>query len=143
MDKRSRLIEIIRAQGLPRPDGRVSLPVVSLDDFFDGNEDYGSIGCNLDDHPGPARFFSVLAAIRERENVQDVLVEIHEVEESDPSMWPFSDRVYLITSADVADVAAWLADLQPDEIEEGWAAAPPAAAPEVKPPNRVLAAWWD
>lgn len=28
-------------------------------------------------------------------------------------------------------------------IEAGYAAGRPAAAPDVTPPNRVLAAWWD
>ena len=143
MDHRQQLIELIREQGLPSPDGVTPLPVVSLEAFFMGNEDLGSIGCNLPEHPGVARFFELLAAIRARPNVQDVLVEIYEVEESDPSMWPFSDRVYILTAADRDTVAEWVAELEPDAIEEGYAAGRPPAAPETKPPNQVWAAWWD
>jgi hypothetical protein len=140
MDDRQQLIELIRQQGLPQPDGVRALPVVSLEAFFTGNEDLGSIGCNLAEHPGLPRFLEIMVGIRARPDVQDVLVEIHEVEESDPTMWPFSDRVYILTSADRDTVAAWVAELEPDEIEEGYAASRPAAAPDVTLPNRVLAA---
>ena len=73
-EKRLRLIEAIRRQGLPSPDA--PLPVVTLEQFFDGNDDLGSIGCNLIDHPGTASFFATLRAIRDRPNVHNVLVEI-------------------------------------------------------------------
>ena len=35
---------------------RTPTQVVGIDRFFDGNDDLGSIGCNLDPHPGIARF---------------------------------------------------------------------------------------
>lgn len=119
------------------------LPVVSLEDFFEGNDDYGSIGCNLPigDHPGPNGFYSLLKAVRDKAEVQDVLVEIDEVEDD---TWPFSERVYIITSAAQSKVAEWLKPLSPDEVDEGiqWdrpAGAFPALLPEVE----VYAAWWD
>jgi hypothetical protein len=143
MDHRQQLIELIRKQGLPSPDGVTPLPVVSLEFFFEGNDDYGSIGCNLADHPGPQRFLEVLAAIRARPDVQDVLVEIHEVEELDPTMWPFSERVYILSSAEQGSVVEWLTELHPDAVEEGYAAGRPTAAPDTTPPYRVWAAWWD
>jgi len=140
---RRRLIETIRLQGLPSPDGITPLPLVSLEDFFVGNEDFGSIGCNLTKHPGPQGFYRVLKAVRQRPDVLDVLVEIHEVEEGDESMWPFSDRVYILTSAQEKTVEEWVAELQPDTVEEGWAAGRPKAAPMVELPCRVWAVWWD
>ena len=130
-------------RGLPTPDGVVPLPVVSLEAFFTGNDDPGSIGCNLTEHPGPQRFFEVLVGVRARADVQHVLVEVYEVEESDTTMWPFSERVYIMTAANADTVADWLTELNPDAVEEGYAAGQPAAAPELTPPCRVLAAWWD
>jgi hypothetical protein len=144
MDPRRQLIEKIRLQGLPTPDGVTPLPVVSLEDFFIGNDDPGSIGCNLPQPaPDPPRFFEVLKAIRERPDVTDVVVEIHEVEESDESMWPFSDRVYVVTSASQDAIKQWVAELQPDEVEEGYAAGRPPAGPEVKAPYKIWGIWWD
>ena len=46
---------------------------------FEGNDDLGSIGCNLLDHPGPAHFYEVLRSIRDRSEVHGVWVGITEV----------------------------------------------------------------
>jgi hypothetical protein len=54
-DSRRELIRKLQAQGLPSSEA--PLPVVSLEDFFLGNSDYGSIGCNLSNNPGPQVFF--------------------------------------------------------------------------------------
>lgn len=142
MDYRRELVEKIKRSGSPHSGG--PLPVVSLEDFFLGNEDYGSIGCNLPEHPGPQFFFEKLKGVRARGNVQDVLVEINEVEESDDSMWPFSDRVYVLTSAAKEEVADSVAALMPDEVEEGFAyGEPPASAPELRTGMKVYGVWWD
>ena len=141
MGYRRALIEKIRKVGLPL--SGESLPVVSLEDFFVGNEDYGSIGCNLSEHPGPQFFFDKLKEIRNRDSVQDVLVEISEVEEGDESMWPFSDRIYILSSAAKEEIAAWVASLMPDEIEEGFAYGEPPSAPPLGKDVGVYGVWWD
>jgi hypothetical protein len=136
------LIEQIKSLGLPSPD--TPLPVVSLEDFFIGNEDYGSIGCNLSEHPGPQGFFETLKEIRLRDDVQDVLVEINEVEEADETMWPFSDRIYILTSAAKEEVADWVSPLMPDEIEEGYAySETPHSAPTLREGMKIYGVWWD
>ena len=141
MTVRDALIAKVRAQGLP--DGEGPLPVVSVEEFFTGNDDMGSIGCNLVDHPGVDSFYRLLREIRARPDVQDVLVGIYEVEEGDPSMWPFSERVYVLTSASVDEIRELLAPLDPDEVFEGWMGDKPSAAPSVAEPNKVVTAWWD
>ena len=142
MGKRDKLIHNLRSQELS---GRKrALPVVSLENFFEGNDDYGSIGCNLsaDEHPGPQGFYEILRAIRQREDVQDVLVEIHEWEE-DEEAWPFSERIYILTTATPNDVAQWVACLHPDDVSEGYAFGKPPFAPISEPGQRVFSVWWD
>ena len=144
--ERLALIEAIKLQGLPAEclEREKPLPLVSLEEFFIGNDAYGSIGCNLcDEHPGPQGFYEQLLRIRERPEVQDVLVEIHEVEEKDETMWPFSDRVYIVTKATKEEVAKWMLPLHPDEIEEGFAFGLPANWPTLRPNMNVFGAWWD
>jgi hypothetical protein len=136
---RSELIRRINAQGFSSSDGPA--PVVALEDFFEGNNDEGSIGCNLSDHPGVDCFYAVLKRVRGRKNVQDVLVEISDVE--DEPGWPFSERIYILTSASTDDVEDWLSDLQPNEVDEGYAFGVPKAAPKLKRGMRVVNAWWD
>lgn len=141
-DRRRELIESIKRQGLPG--GRTPLPVVSLEEFFVGNDDLGSIGCNLlDEHPGVDGFYRTLADVRGRLEVQDVLIEIYEVEGDQESQWPFSERVYVLTSAAKPDVERWLAPLFPDDVNEGWTFGVPTAAPHLEVGVRVFGAWWD
>ncbi len=151
-------------------------PVVSLEEFFEGNEEYGSIGCNLDmpdnkppppdwwvrlgrflhleptritisgvfsPHPGPQGFYRILRDIRTRLNVQDVLVEISDADVEIGPDWPFSECVYILTEADRREVAAWVAPLFPDTVEEGCQNGKPANTPELRPGFRVYEAWWD
>lgn len=125
-------------------DGSTPSPVVSLEDFFEGNDDLGSIGCNLgeDEHPGINGFYRVLRDIRARADVQDVLVEIHELMEGEDE-WPFAERVYILTSATEDTVRSLLEPLLADDVELGWSNSEPPGAPTLKPGMRVLAAWWD
>jgi hypothetical protein len=116
-------------------------PIVSLEEFFNGNEDLGSIGCNLTKHPGMGGFYADLKAIRARANVQDVFVAIHELDEE--TVWPFSECVYILTSARNEEVAKWMEKLQPIEISEGWLYQRPANAPKLKDGMRVVSCWWD
>ena len=117
-------------------------PVVSLEQFFDDNVDLGSIGCNLPAHPGLGTFFRILRDIRDRRDVYDVLVGISEVPEDDE--WPFSDHVYVITTADVDDVARWAAPLGADPPSEGWwNGGPPRWPIQVPVDARVVTLWWD
>jgi len=139
--KRKELIERIKLLGLPSPDR--PLPLVTLEEFFVGNDDYGSIGCNLTPLMGPQFFFEKLKFIRSLPNVQDLLVEVTEVEEEDPVMWPFANRVYVFTDGTPEDVAHWTVILQPDAIEKCFASGKPACAPEHKPGYKCYEVWWD
>ena len=139
--KRAELIERVKILGRPSP-GR-PLPLVTLEEFFLGNDDYGSIGCNLSPMLGPQFFYDKLTSIRSQPNVEDVLVEVNEIEEEDPAMWPFSDRVYLFTTATREDVAHWTAALRPDTVEQSYAQGRPDSAPELKAGYRCYGLWWD
>ncbi|MBX3445014.1 MAG: hypothetical protein KF774_21620 [Planctomyces sp.] len=118
------------------------LPVVSLEDFFEGNADEDSIGCNLLAHPGLGEFRRVLEKVRGRADVQDVLVEISDLDVP-PGGWPCSERVYVLTSARPSSVKRWLGRLFPDEVTQGWSGAAPPGAPPLLPGYSVVAAWWD
>ena len=56
--------------------GRNPRPLLSLEDFFLGNDDEYSIGGNLIPHPGMDVFYKTLKRIRAKYRVQDVLMEI-------------------------------------------------------------------
>jgi hypothetical protein len=137
--KRVALVEHINATGLI-PGGQPS-PVVTLEEFFDGNDDTGSIGCNLL-LPGPQFFYEILKSIRSRPDVQDVLVAISDLDVGD-DFWPFSDRVYVLTSASAEDVARWAEALQPGAVEEGITDGKLDLAVELRPGYTCYRLWWD
>jgi hypothetical protein len=142
VERRLKLIKKAKEQELLNR-GKALPVVVSLEDFFIGNDDYGSIGCNLFHHPGPQAFFDTLKSIRDKPEVQDVMVEIHEWKEQGEATWPFSERIYIFSSTTPDQIAAWLSPLEPDEIEEGFPYGVPKAAPKLEPGMRIYAAWWD
>lgn len=117
-----------------------TLPLVSLELFFEGNDDIGSMGCNLLEHPGTEKFYHVLKEIRNRSNVQDVLVEIMEYDED---TWPFSERVYIITSAKKYEVREWVKEIDVGDIGEGYEYGQPKVAPKLKEGYFVYSLWWD
>jgi hypothetical protein len=138
---RQALIEKVRQQGEPDPAQRRG-PVVSLEDFFTGNNDLGSIGCNLLVHPGMATFYRILQEVRNCSEVQDVLIGITDLEDTE-GVWPFSDSVYILTRVPARKVARWLRRLHPDEVADAPAASPPERLPDLLPDHAVLLAWWD
>jgi hypothetical protein len=94
-------------------------PLLTLAEFFEGNNVVGSIGCNLLPTPTPTQFHAVLSAIAARPEVRDVRVQVTMFD--NPDEWPFSDTVWVITSADAATVRSWFSEaMAPDEVGEGW-----------------------
>lgn len=136
---REKLVEIIISQGYPEEE---TAPIVTLEDFFKGNEDESSIGCHLLEHPGLDTFYHVLLNIREREDVQDVFVEIMELEDDEDS-WPFSERIYILTNAELEEVEEWVQPLEPSELDEGYAFGVPPSAPILNEGFKVYSVWWD
>jgi hypothetical protein len=84
-------------------------PLLSLEEFFEGNDSFGSIGYNFyPDQPSPAEFYEFFRLVRNKPSVAAVLVEIsqHEV----PEEWPSTDTIWIITSESAQDVSGWLGD---------------------------------
>src|SRR5688500_20181603 len=69
--------------------------IVAAEWFFDGNDDLGSIGCNLDEHPGVGAFHDVFAGLLCRPDVQAVYAQISELDPGD-GCWPFTDTVLVV-----------------------------------------------
>lgn len=109
----------VGAEGVPAP-------VLTLAEFFDGNDDTGSILCNVvltgvgedeDDAPTPQQVRAVLESVRDRPEVADVRVVVLEAE--DPDFWPFAEEVVVVTTADPETVRSWFPeDYAPDDVRE-------------------------
>ena len=140
MDHLQRITERVSRQGDP-DDENTPRPLLSLNEFFDGNECHGSIGCNLPGRPAPQEMYQALKRIADRPDVADVRVQISQFDDPD---WPFSDQVFVFTSATPEEVLTWFSeDLRPDEAWEGFSPSvryEPYAVPDG---TRPVACWWD
>ena len=93
-------------------------PLVTLGEFFEGNDDWASIGYNLSDQPSPAEFHRLFASIEKRPDVADVRVQVQQME--DPDGWPSTDTIWIITCASPSDIREWLGErFAPDDLLEG------------------------
>ena len=116
-------------------------PLLTLEEFFEGNDVVGSIGCNLETTPDPSEFYKLLNQIREKKNVQDVRVQVTAFDDPD---WPFSDTVWVITSEEPEVVSSWFPEhLKPDECWSGWIDDQPYEEIEVQLGMEPVACWWD
>ena len=89
--------------------------VVSLEDFFVGNDDRGSIWCNVQGVISPKDVFKILSKLRTRDDVADVVIKVTQYDGS-PEEWPFSDTVYVITTTAAEEVVMWFdRDFMPNE----------------------------
>jgi hypothetical protein len=112
--------------------------LVSIERFFDGNGDAGSIGCNLIDHPGIDVFREILTGLLRRSDVNAVFAQIAELNPGD-GCWPFTDKVVVIGSIYPNDLSDAVSVLQPTEI---------GASRDFKElakihGGRSLVLWWD
>src|SRR5215510_14299524 len=114
--------------------------IVPIDVFFDGNDDEGSIGCNLIEHPGMDVFRRILLDLLDRADVVAVYAQISEVDPGD-EYWPFADWVFVVGTIPRHELADALAPLQTDDVGPPEYEVPEAIRRQHEAP--VLVAWWD
>ena len=89
--------------------------IIAAERFFDGNDDLGSIGCNLDKHPGVEVFRDVFAGLLRRPDVQAVYAQISELDPGD-GCWPFTDTILVVGTIPADELREAVGALQPDEV---------------------------
>lgn len=113
---------------------------MSIDRFFDGNDDIGSIGCNLADHPGVDAFRAYLPASA----LPDVEAIYAQISELDPGegCWPFTDTVLVVGTIPADELRSVVSTLEPDDVGlAGDCDLSPSIASKHQQP--VLVSWWD
>lgn len=116
-------------------------PLLTLAEFFDGNDVVGSIGCNLYPEVAPQQIRAVLEQIAARDDVADVRVVVLTFD--DPE-WPFAERVVVATSAAPEEVAEWFPeDLAPSDVWDATDDDDDTEPYEVPGGTRLVVCWWD
>jgi hypothetical protein len=139
INKRKQLIEVAKARGyVGMGSPRV---LVTLQEFFDGNDDEGSIGCNLTKHPGIPAFEAAFRQIASMNGVAGVYFAITEIDETYESIWPFTDTACVVTTLMPSAFKTILEPLNPDEI--GTMNEALANPPNMSPGHQLICVWWD
>jgi hypothetical protein len=115
--------------------------LVAIETFFDGNDDLGSIGCNLVPHPGVEVFRSTFERLANRPGVEAIYAQIAEVDPGE-DCWPFTDTVLVVGAIPVEELASELTALEPDEVGSATDFEIPREL-EAKHSSPVLVVWWD
>jgi|SRR5208282_2749554 len=116
-------------------------PLLTLVEYFDGNDVDGSIWCNCSPPPSPAEAYAVQKRVRAQPGVADVRVEIAMF---DIPEWSFSEVVWVITSATPEQVESWFPKaVAPDTVSIGWGISAAYEPVEVPPGMHPVACWWD
>jgi hypothetical protein len=140
MNSLQRISERVNRLGSP-DNPETPRPLLTLEEFFEGNEVIGSIGCNLPGAPTPQQMYAVLKVISKRSDVKDVRVQITAFDDPD---WPFSDTVHIMTSASTDEVGSWFdEDLAPDDVWEGFQQGQVYEPYVVPMGSKVITCWWD
>ena len=108
--------------------------------YFDGNDELGSIGCNLEPHPGISKFKNTLEGLLGRPGIEGVWAQISEPDPGEDS-WPFADTVVVAGSIGVSDLHKLVKKLRPDEVAEASNFSISPAFANLSSPLLVI--WWD
>jgi len=135
-DKRTLLLDKINKAGYPEKE-----VFVSVADFFDGNNDIGSIGANIyPDPPSLLQFCETLLAIESNEKTNLILIRIADIEDSE---WFYSDMVFINGHYSMPEIKKLFKSLKSDEIYEGLMYdEKPNNIPD-KGNGKSYSVWWD
>lgn len=115
-------------------------PLLTLEEYFIGNTVAGSICCNCTPTPEPQEVYDILQRISSRSEVVDVRVQIFVFDIE----WPFSDTVWIVTSADAKNVKSWFPKyMAPDECLLGQWEDVDTEDLDVPDGYTPIACWWD
>lgn len=122
-------------------------PVVSVDDYFVGNDDEESIAPNQwgDGRPSIRDIYDRLKKIEARPDVQGVFVGIHQdwPDAERFEQWVPAENIHIYSSAPQDVAEQWIEGLMSDGIGPGWPYGKHAAAPEPLDGYHVYTIYWD
>lgn len=132
--EKDKILDEIKKYGFPEKE-----VAVSIETFFEGNNDTGSIGVNLYPQPSLEDFYSVFKKIKSYDKTESIFVRI--AEDDEDAEWFYTDTVYIVGNYSIDEIKVMVKEIQPDEIYENWMYGKPVNIPETK--NNVFSIWWD
>jgi hypothetical protein len=134
--KRNTLLEKIKISGFPKNE-----VFVSIEDFFDGNADEGSIGVNIYPNPPSLKtFYNTLKRVEKSAQTENVLVRIADIDDTE---WFYTDTVYISGRYSLDEVREIFKPIKPDEIYEGMIYSKTSNIPQLNIGCKGYCVWWD
>lgn len=122
--------------------GGFEFSLVTLEEFFFGNDQMGSICPHVTPQPSPPEVMAVFEVIRGHPAVAGVYVMPTQIDDDED--WPFSDTVWIITSLSVQELEEMVPrNFCPSEWIAGWPTHYSLPERPVPLGMRPLAAWYD
>ena len=122
-------------------------PIVTLDEYFIGNDDEESIAPNQwgDGRPSVREIYERLKKIEARPDVQGVFVGIHQdwPDAERFEQWVPAENIHIYSSAPQEVAEEWIEGLLADGIGVGWPYGKHAAAPDPREGFHVYTIYWD
>jgi hypothetical protein len=119
---------------------------ISVDEFFDDNNDLGSIAPNIDVRPSNKEYWDMLKELEKNERITKIFIpikdiNIYENSKLDSSEWVYTDEISFITSLDEQEMKSLTKILLPDEVYKDTT----TNLLDKKDHNKmnVITIWWD
>ncbi|HMU47870.1 MAG TPA: hypothetical protein PKC72_15975 [Chitinophagaceae bacterium] len=121
--------------------------LLTIDEFFDGNNDESSIAPNLEKKPPIATYYSILKAIAQNPKTFAVFAEIKDVMIYDngklnDNEWFYTDIIYFVGDLTKEEIKEATKTLLPDEVEYENESVIKEMGLQYKN-KKVVYIWWD
>lgn len=120
--------------------------LISLDDYFRGNDENNCIIlANTSVNLSSKEFEKYLRALKRKDNVMDIFIRFYDYEDAScyEDAWINSDTVFVITSADIQEVKSWFQELEPSSVDEEMYLNEFVNLPYIPWGYRIINVWWD
>ncbi len=121
--------------------------LLTVDEFFDGNNDEASIAPNLEKKPTMAEYYKILKTISQDPKTTDAFVEIKEVMiyengQLNDNEWFYADIIYFVGDLTKEEIKEATQYLMPDEVEYDKENRIKGLNEKYKD-KKVVYVWWD
>ena len=120
---------------------------ISVDEFFDGNNDLASIAPNINVRPTNKQYWEKLIELKKNKNIIEIRIpikdiNIYENSKLDLNEWLYTDEISFVTSFGEQEIKELTKILQPDQIYKDTTTNLLHKKTNYKGLN-VITIWWD
>lgn len=139
--------ELVQRYDLLHMAGKKEPVLLTLDEFFDGNNDEASIAPNFTEKPFIGEYYRTLKALAEDPRNVAAFAEIKDINiypngNLHDDEWFYTDVMYFIGDLSAEEIVAATAHLMPDEVD--YCTEPLLKTLQDRyPGHKIVYVWWD